>query len=348
MSNILAHKIKPSYNTNRISLGENLPLDTPLSVIMDTSERCNFRCVYCFRAGEQVRSWGYAASNALMSWEVFERAAKQLSWFPHKIKLISLSGHGEPLCHPDLVKMAHKLNELGVTERIEMHTNASLLTEENAAVISKAGFSRIVVSLQGLDAATYKKVCGVKINWEQFYNNLKLLYENKDQNLKIHMKISDMALNKEKYQEEENKFYSLFSDIADSAFVENAVPLWENICIESATTKNKYGYDYSDINYCPLVFYKIVIAPNGEIYPCTRLPEPVSLGNIHDITVFDAWNSRERLDFLKEHLQYTRHNFAPCSGCFVPINSVMSQEDIIDSYKDIILQRIEKLTINER
>lgn len=335
-------EIKESYNTERLCLGENLPLNTPLSIIIDLSERCNFKCNYCFRSGEKNESWGYTIKNELMTLEVFETVVKQISQFPQPIKVVSLSGHGEPLCNPHIIKMTNLLRESTAVERIEMHTNASLLTEESIIKIQKAGFSRIVVSLQGLDSSTYEHVCGVKINWEKFYNNLKRLYENKKDNLEIHIKISEAALDKNQYPKEEEKFYKLFGNIADSIFIEKVTPLWKNIKFDMDETRNKFGGDLGQINFCPIVFYKIWVAPDGEIYPCSALPPPMSLGNIRDTSLQNAWNSIERRRFLIEHLHLDRHNYSPCKDCFVPVNTVVSKKDNIDSYRDEILKRLEE------
>ncbi|ANR71327.1 hypothetical protein AXF19_10300 [Selenomonas sp. oral taxon 126] len=335
---------EPSYHTDRVVLGERLPLATPLSVILDLSERCNFRCSYCFRSGEKDASWSFAAAGELMSPEVFEKAARQLQDFPQKLKLVSLSGHGEPLCNPHLVDMVRLLKQLNVAERIDMHTNASLLTEDNAARIAQAGFSRIVVSLQGLDAAAYQRTCSANIDFQRFCNHLKLMYETKAEDLKIHIKIADAAFGNEAVQEGKRRFYELFDGIADSIFVESVVPLWQNIDVKADKNVNKYAYECGKVDYCPLVFYKMFVAPDGGIYPCTSLPPPMSLGNIHDTTLQLAWNSRQRLDFLKEHLRLTRYRHSSCKECFVPFNTVTGSGDILDPYKDGILERLEEIS----
>lgn len=335
-------KIQASYNVNRLCLGERLPLDTPLSVIIDISERCNFKCKYCFRSGKADESWDYTAKNEIMTMETFNAVVKQLSDFPQKIKVISLSGHGEPLCNPNIVQMARHLKASGQTERIEIHTNASLLTKESAIEIAKSGFSRIVVSLQGLDNSTYERVCGTHINWDRFYDNLRLLYENKDDDLKVYIKISEAALDKDTYDRDKAQFYSLFENIADFVFVEKVTPLWRNINLNAKDTQNKFGQDHGDINYCSILFYKIVVAPDGEIYPCAGLPAPMSLGNIRESSLSDAWTGSQRQEFLKRHLQFSRYENLLCRDCFVPINTITSEKDNIDPYKEEILRRLEE------
>ena len=66
---------------------------------------------------------------------------------------------------PHLVGMVRCLRTSGVTSRIEMHTNASLLTAEMAKEIARAGFSRIIVSLQSLSILVvykYPLVCDIR------------------------------------------------------------------------------------------------------------------------------------------------------------------------------------------
>ena len=211
---------RASYNEDRLCLGEQLPLEMPLSVILDVSERCNFRCSYCFRSKERDESWGYAAKNNLMSMEIFYRSVQQLAEFPQKIKSISLSGHGEPLCNPQIAEMARFLRTADVAERIDMHTNASLLTAETVKEIADAGFSRIVISLQGLNTDDYWRVCGTRLNWDAFWENLRLLYTIKTDNLQLHIKISEAAFGRESMEADKVRFYKLFGDIADSISVE--------------------------------------------------------------------------------------------------------------------------------
>ena len=334
--------IKASYNQERICLGEALPLNTPLSIILDVSERCNFLCNYCFRSGQKDGSWDFAQKNNLMTMDIFQKAVDDLNLFPQKIKAISLSGHGEPLCNPQIADMVRYLKNRTLIDRIEMHTNASMLTTENVEDIANCGFTRIVVSLQGLDAETYKKVCGVNINWNSFYMQLKTLYKSKPDSLKLHIKISEAALNKENNLEEQKEFYSMFGPIADTVSIEKVTPLWRNIQVDSEMGENKYGQEVGKIMYCPILFYKLWVAPDGEIYPCTGLPTPISLGNVNNITLSEAWNGEKRIEFLKNHLKMEGKNNSACAECYVPINTVTDKRDKIDIYKNDILKRLEE------
>lgn len=331
--------IKPSYNTNRSVLGEVLPLETPYSILIDSSEKCNFKCNYCFRSGEKNSSWSYVAKNENMSLETFEKVCCQLTQFPDKIKTISLSNAGEPLCNLNLAYMAKRIKQLNISEHIEIHTNASLLGNHNIAELAQAGFTRILISLQGLNAEAYQKTCGVKIDWESFKNNLKLLYQLKSDDLTIRIKTVDTALDKNNFEKDKAEFYSVFGEMADQVFIENVLPLWDNMDKSNLNYDNKFGEHIGDVNYCSALFYKMIVAPNGDMYSCCALPPLACFGNINSVSLFDAWNGDARKNILKAHLINTRHFAQPCKSCYIAVNGVCSKDDNIDGYKEAILKR---------
>lgn len=333
----------PSYDTDRQELGKILPVDTPFVVLLDCSEVCNFKCHYCFRSGKPSEVWGFCKNQEIMSWEIFELARQQLKDFPGKIKKISLSGHGEPLCNRALPKMVRSLKEHSISGKTEIHTNASLLTEEYAYELAKCGIDKIVVSLQGMTSEKYQQVCGVKINYQKFYECLQILYKEK-MNTQINIKIVDQALDKG----EEKLFYERFSPIADHVFIEKIVPLFKGVdyssIVENPTNSNynKYAQKFEFQQCCIQAFYTLLVAPCGDIYPCAQMDAPFCLGNIREISLLEAWNSSQRTDFLRLHLQKGRGIIPQCQNCYIPQNTVKVDKDVIDPYRNEILRRMEK------
>jgi len=334
------NKIEPSYNKDRQILGEILPLDTPFTVGFDVSEQCNFKCRYCFRSSKPSENWSYAKNNDLMTMETFDIAVNQLLEFPAQVKRIAFSNNGEPLCNKDLPKMIKRIKNLKLTGKTEIHTNASLLTLEYINELVDSNIDKIIISIQGLCTDDYKKTCGVAIDFENFCKNIKYLYDNKNKNCEINIKIIDTALSK---KEDEETFYKIFSDMSDKLFIEKEVPLFKQIKYSDYGKDkpvNKYGQKFQNINYCQVIFYTLYVSPNGNIYPCQGIPPPLDFGNIKNTTLFQAWNGSRRINYLKEQLQKTRQLQANCCNCYVPQNSVKTEADIIDSYKDEILGRL--------
>lgn len=328
-------EIKPSFDAKRQVLGKLLPLDTPFNVILDASEACNFKCKYCFRSDPDKAHWGYAKDNRIMQWDLFLKAVEQVKGFPREIKQISLSNHGEPLVNRKLPDMVRYIKEQGITGRISIHTNASLLDEKYVYDLADSNIDRIVVSLQGLDEQKYYETCGVRINYHTFYENLSLLYKVK-KSTQIHIKIANVALN----ENEEDKFYEMYGPISDRVFVERIVPIWKDVEIDGVSdeAQNKYGNKFEKQQCCPLAFHTIVVTPEGDVYPCTQLLTPYKLGNINEIEIPELWNSTMRIDFLSSLCKVSGIDI--CRDCYILQNSIYSKEDMIDSYREEILQRL--------
>lgn len=329
-----SEKIKPSYDTNRKILGKIYPLQTPFNLIIDSSERCNFQCSYCFRSNKSKEIWGYAQSNEIMCWDIFKRVIAQVKDFPEEIRQISISHHGEPLCNPELPRMIRYIKEQGIRSRVSMHTNASLLNEQVIGELAKSQIDKIVVSLQGLSDEKYKEVCKANIDFSMLVYNLKRLYEKK-MNTQLYVKIMDTALE----HGQEKRFYDIFEPIADRVYIETEVPIWKGTDKDVKTVLyNKYGTAFPVQQCCPLIFHTIVVAPNGDVYPCTQVLRKDKLGNIKQDTLFYLWNSPARKELLRK--QCLLDNPEICTDCFIRQNSVYSEEDMIDEYREEILERL--------
>ena len=331
-------EIKPSFDENRQKLGRVLPLDTPFNILIDSSEACNFKCKYCFRAKEDKTAWGYAAHSGLMEWNLFTRIVDQIMEFPEQVKQISLSVHGEPLCNRNVPKMAEYIKAKGIKSRISLHTNASLLDEKYARELAVSGVDRVVVSLQGMTAQKYQDTCGVLIDYEQFYHNLEVLSRTKNQ-MQIHVKVVDAALD----PGEEELFYEKYRPIADRVYVEKVVPIWKDTgenTEDANFSGNKYGGKFPKQHCCPVLFHTMVVTPLGDVYPCTQLLFPHPLGNVKTNTLVNLWNAEERLKMLQEQLE--EREMAACQGCYIKENSIFTEEDLIDPYSKEILDRFGK------
>ena len=328
------NNIIKSYSQDRNVLGKVLPLDTPYTVMVDNSDMCNLRCNYCFRADESIVAEDYR-KNRLMEWETFEKIVEQMQQFPHQIKRIALSHHGEPLCNRRLPDMVTHIKRSGLTAKTDIHTNALLLDEEYIDELCAAKIDRIVISLQGLDEKNYLEVCGAHIDFDQFYHRLEYLYKMKT-TTQVHIKIVDVAVGKEK-----DKFYEMFSPIADRVFIESVVPLWTGADMTKEKIEtNKYGDAFKVQQCCPLVFYTINVLPDGTIYPCSHIRPPFKLGNVRNTTLMEAWNSMQKKEFLKDMLENGRFEVETCRDCYVPQNTVMTPGDSIDAYADEIRARL--------
>lgn len=328
-----------SYQTNRVKLGAVLPLDTPFSITLDISEVCNLKCNYCFRCSEENRTNSYAWKNNLMEEETFRRVVAQIKEFPSKVKKISLSGHGEPLCNRKIAEMVKYLKKELPEPVVEIHTNATLLDEAYALELADSGIDKVNISLQGLTSEKYREVCGKAIDFEKFLSAIETLYKNR-KNTIVNVKIVDVALDGE---ENEKRFHELFDAISDHAIVEKVVPIWKIEKYEKQKeTTNKFGEEIPYQRCCSLLFYSLHVAPDGTIYPCSQPEVSWNLGSIFDTTLLKAWSGKKRRDFLLSHLRLGRSACEDCKDCYIAQNSIMTEEDSLNDFYEEILERMEE------
>lgn len=342
----MSAKFKPVFNPNRTELHKVLPLDTPYCIGIGSSHVCNINCKYCIHSHspEILKKKGFDCAN--MPWDIFLKVIEQIKEFPHKIKSISVAGQGEPLCNPRQAKMIKALKEADIAEDVSFITNGLLLTKETSCEIIEAGTDRIFISLQGLSAEKYQDICGVDIDFQQFYENLKFFYEQSGGGCQVNIKIADIAL-----EEGENKsFVKMFSDICDTIHIETIKPLYGDVDYtgmidlpEDKLTVSRFGRKHMKQKACYLSFYNLCIDPKGDIKPCGAAYNPcVELGNISGTTLLDAWNRKERILFLMKMLEGKRFENPVCKVCGYP-DDVPLPGDEIDPWADELLVRYRKL-----
>ena len=231
-------------NANRTPLKDVVPLDAPYNLYIETSAVCNARCVYCTQSA--------SPQTGIMSMDLFHTIMEQAHDFPSKIKIFDMFYSGEPLCNPNFAKMVEQAKRENLAEQIGVTTNGLLLTLERIDEIIEAGIDVIRISIQGLDTETYKKICGVNVDFEKFISVLSYLYAHR-KNCKVRMKIVDLAI--KDIPNGEEKFKKLFGSISDSIFVEHIIPIYNNIEYDSLDKRiskrakdGRYGIEQEEIH----------------------------------------------------------------------------------------------------
>jgi len=136
---------------------------------VSVTDRCNYKCVYC-RTGEEGTHY---AELAIADYLRMIRAFVALG-----IEKVRLTG-GEPLLRAGLVEMVEDLAQMrtawlpngspateGLPLDIALTTNGHLL-ESLAAPLKAAGLSRVTVSMDAVDAATFARITRVPRSFER-------------------------------------------------------------------------------------------------------------------------------------------------------------------------------------
>jgi cyclic pyranopterin phosphate synthase len=119
---------------------------------ISVTDRCNFRCVYCMPKEIFDAEYEFLAQEELLTFEEILRLAGIFRGFG--VRKLRLTG-GEPLMRKDLERLIAMLHGAFPELDITLTTNGSAL-KAKAAKLREAGLSRITVSLDSLDEATFR------------------------------------------------------------------------------------------------------------------------------------------------------------------------------------------------
>lgn len=274
---------------NRLRLEQVIPIETPFSLFVEPSDKCNFRCKFCPTSDIKLMKSTKGRNYGNMDFNLYQKIIDDASEFDNNIKLLQLYESGEPLLHPMFPKMVEYAKKSGKFDRIATTTNAYLLNNELSLKIINAGLDRINISIEGIDEEQYLYLSNVKINFNKLVDNIKFFYDNKEQ-CEISIKIVGNYLS----DDDKKKFYDTFGNICDLIFIENIVPSWSNFDISHlkiTTDMSMYGKEFKKMSVCPQIFYSLCVHSNGEVSPCCNdWARKVIVGNTYDEKLKDIWN----------------------------------------------------------
>lgn len=335
-------EIKPfAGEDDRVWLKDVIPLSTPYTLNIFPSNVCNFKCSYCAQSlPEDIWNEEYKVRKEMMQDDVIDLIVEQSKAFSDKYKLISMMGHGEPLCNRKLPEYIEKIKKADICKRIDIITNASLLTYEYSDEFIDAGLDVLRVSLQGITSKSYKNTSNVNIDFGRLYDNLTYFYKKSRGKCKLYVKTMDVTLS----DNETSKFYELFNDITDRMYIDKVKPVYSQVEYteeEKDMTTDRYGVRHSHRIVCPQPFYMMSVWPNGDVTACDALYKSGMLGNVKSESLRSMWTSDIHKAFCKDQLFGGRFTNARCKQCCAP-DDVAHKEDVLDNSINLIIDRIEE------
>jgi radical SAM protein with 4Fe4S-binding SPASM domain len=269
-----------------------------------------------------------------MSLKLYKKCVDDMAGFKGKIKVLRFVGIGEPLLHKDIVEMVSYTSSRKIADKIEMLTNAALLTPKMSDALLSAGLSRLVISLQGTSAEKYKQVSGVDIDFDGLVENLKYFFEHKG-NAELYIKIIDCGLEGE---DDKKRFYELFGDICDTIAVEYAVPIhtgveYEGLLKQKVALFTQFGLPVGEVKICPQPFFTMQINPDGKVVPCYSFEYPQVLGDCNNQSVCEIWNGSEFRRFRRMMLDGAKNVCGTCRDCSI-IKYRLFPEDVLNDDAD--------------
>jgi GTP 3',8-cyclase len=331
--------IKPFTGVDdRLKLSKVIPLDTPFTLNIYSSNACNFKCIYCVQSlDHKILASKYNFKRDTMSLDIFNKIVIQAKMFPDKIKLVSFMGQGEPLLNPNLPEMVRITKEAKVADRVDIVTNASLLTNQKTDELIESGLDVLRISIQGINSEKYKTVSQVDIDFEEFISSIGYFYRRSRNKCKLFVKIIDASLDKG----QDAYFYKLFDKITDRMFIEQIKPVYDAVNYDRfdiSLLTDRRGFTHEKRHVCPQPFYVLSVWPNGDVIPCSAIHQVNRLGNVDTENLITMWNSKSLRAFQIMQLRKLRYKHDQCSVCCAP-DDCAHPEDVLDEDAEGLLDK---------
>lgn len=310
------------YNADapRHRLADELPLPAPYLVHVDPTNRCNFRCRFCPTGQpELLRRVGRPAG--LMDEALFAKVIDDLAALPERVKVLHLYKDGEPLLHPAFGRMARLARERRVADRINLTTNAALLTAERAAEILDAGIDLVRVSVEHVTDEGYLRQTGTFGDYGRIVANVAGLFRERERRgarTRIWVKIIRLGLT----EGEIEKFGRDFAGICDECLVMTPMGWSRTDLYDFTLGSNPTTGDNGetplrpDRVVCPYPFYSLAVNFDGSVSVCCAdWSHGTVVGDARREPLVAVWNGPALQALRRLHLRGERAANGACAHC---------------------------------
>jgi radical SAM protein with 4Fe4S-binding SPASM domain len=287
---------------NRVWLKDKIPLATPFGLFIDPSNFCNFKCSFCPRNLPDFHH--FAGYYTHMSIDLFRKIIKDIHQFDEKLKVIRLYYLGEPLLNPNFSDMLDMVMTESITERVEITTNASLLTDKISDRILSISQSNSDVmlymrfSIYSVLQEHNKRITKNPIDVSIIRKNIQTFQEMRD--IRQIKNVSTYAKMIDSFNSDENDmFKDCYSGIVDEVQLEEPMN-WSgaentNLLRKEYGKKNKeierLSHKGSGRDACQYPFTTLSINSDGTVVTCcVDWSRKTIVGNVNSECLYDIWN----------------------------------------------------------
>jgi radical SAM protein with 4Fe4S-binding SPASM domain len=306
----------------RPSLAPLLPLPLPMGMFIEPTNQCNFKCRFCPESfsdyNEQV------GGRAHMEFGFFQQLVAQIKAMG-RLKVLRFYMLGEPLLHPDLVRMVSHAVAEGITERTELTTNATALTAEKSRQLLESGLDYLRVSIYAVDQKRNEEVTQSRIPISRIFENVKTFRRLRDEAGKskpvLYVKMIDSCS-----ERENESFLQMYREIADECVLEKPMN-WNGYdnrdLLQSVYTSDEEKEALKGANLysfqkqiCPFPFYTMVVNANGDVTACcVDWNKKTCVGNLKEMSLSEIWHGAAFRDLRRMHIENRRHENESCRNC---------------------------------
>lgn len=275
----------------------------PVRLWVETTSICNLRCVMCPNKDLKKDEKGF------MDPALFRKIIDEARGFVFDANLIH---RGEGLLHPDFPSLVEYAHAAGI--RTKFHTNATLLDEDMARRLIRAGLGQISFSFDGYDKKTYEAI-RINADFEKTLRNIVRFLEIKKElgsrkPYAVFELINFPDLYKDEGGRKRKEFLRNFRALPLDRLEVKEIHNWAGE-LGQPQSKNKKKY-----TPCTFLWQALVIFWDGSILPCTQdFHGYYTLGNVREETLAEVWNSEKMVRLRQRVLRREIADLETCSKC---------------------------------
>jgi len=312
--------VKDYKDTNEILLAEYLERPHIHACQIETTNRCNERCIHCYIPHE--------LKNDILPYPVIENVLEQL----HGIGTLSLTlSGGEFFCHPDAEKILHKARELDFS--FYVLSNITLVTPHLIKVLQETNPSMVQTSLYSTIPEEHDHITQLPGSFEKTSKAIDALISAgipvqiscpvMKTNFKSYKKVLEFAKKRNCKAQTDFVMMARYDFSTDNLSERLSMEQTEELLKDIIRFDRDYLHltempvepvsleDWRKRAICGVGRDNLCIAANGIVYPCSGW-QGMPCGNIKEQPIRDIW---ERSPQLNELRSITKASIPQCYDC---------------------------------
>jgi len=288
----------------------------PEIVQIQTTSSCNARCIICpyYKSSKNNPS-------GIMDIKLFNKIINECKDYP--LKIINLFLMNEPLMDKRLPKLISIIKDKIPTTKVDISTNASLLTEKMSHQLLDSNLDSITLSIHGFDKNEYESIMKGLVFSETISKINKFLEINYNKNNKIRTTINIKNI--------KNKFY-LNKEQIISEFRKKGAFIHEGLLTNRGGNVENFEAITNNYFYaapvCKRPFGYMGVLFDGKIVACCAdYNRENIIGDVSKQTIKEVWNNK-----LYKHMRnsFNKNDFNDFNLCkLCKINHSLKQKAYI-------------------
>jgi len=318
---------------NRLDLTKAIPLAGPLTIYLEPTNICNFKCVYC---PESLDNYKEAAGGRFqLSLDDFKAIAPQIKDLG-TVKTLNFYMMGEPFVNKQLTQFVSIAKAATISERVIVTSNGTLVRPHIYKDICDSGLDYLRVSIYGSNEDAHKANTQSPFRLSLIKENILGLKQFRDQ-LGQRRPFIYIKMIESPNPDDNVEFRRMFAEVGDELFIEPAMnwndPENNNFLGAAKDTPLNKQYFSAKKEVCPFPFYTLVIHSDLRVSVCcVDWNKQAVVGNLRHESLSDIWKGDNLRAFQLKHLQRKRHELSGCSTC----TYLHTAPDNIDSLTDSV------------